>query len=321
MKMNLFFFKKTIAISLAIAVTLVAAKVGKAASSSADLKGSAKEQEIHSQWLVQKGFLGKPNITDMELFAVLSLVGLSVLTPELLRRKKTNKEVREINGSKKHTQANKLKSDRESTQGSQLFQKVNSLSTHPDVQRDLMDALQQIIEQEIEIPKTSETSKIFPINLEARDKASLPFQEKNTDKSEPKILIVDDSAVVREMLSLTFTTAGYQTEQAGDGQEALEKLRAGLSCNLILSDIEMPRMDGLELLIRLREDKKLAEIPVAMLTSYGDQKLQRMATQRGAKGYFLKPYIEGAMLDAAKRLIAGEVLLEKNYQVARQQAA
>jgi CheY-like chemotaxis protein len=306
MKINSFFFKKTIVVFLATAGILSIANVGNTASVNPEHKDSTQEQKSE-QWLGQKGFLGKPNITNAELFAVLSLVGLSILTPELLRRKNTKKEVKEINGSKKHVQVSKFKGDRESIPGSKLFQKIDNLSTHPDVQSDLMDALQQMIQQETETPNTNRTAKISSISLESSSKS--------------KILIVDDSAMVREMLSLTFATAGYQTEQACDGQEALEKLRAGLSCDLILSDIEMPRMDGLELLIRLREDEKLAAIPVAMLTSYGDQKIQRMATQRGAKGYFLKPYIEAAMIDAAKRIIAGEVLLGKNDRVARQQAA
>ena len=121
--------------------------------------------------------------------------------------------------------------------------------------------------------------------------------------------------MVREMLSMSFSKAGYEVEQARDGQEAWEKLRGGLSCALILCDIEMPRMTGLELLSRLQEDKRLSAIPIAMITSRGAQKMQRIAAERGAKGYFVKPYIEEVLLDAAKRLIAGEVLLEVNSLV------
>ena len=121
--------------------------------------------------------------------------------------------------------------------------------------------------------------------------------------------------MVREMLSMSFSKAGYEVEQARDGQEAWEKLRGGLSCALILCDIEMPRMTGLELLSRLQEDKRLSAIPISMITSRGAQKMQRIAAERGAKGYFVKPYIEEVLLDAAKRLIAGEVLLEVNSLV------
>jgi chemosensory pili system protein ChpA (sensor histidine kinase/response regulator) len=124
------------------------------------------------------------------------------------------------------------------------------------------------------------------------------------------VLIIDDSVTIRELLSMTFKKAGYRIEQARDGLEALEKLQAGLVCDLAFCDIEMPRMNGLELLSRLQEDERLASLPVAMLTSRGAQKMRNIAASRGAKGYFVKPYVEDALLDAAKRLMQGEFLIE-----------
>lgn len=64
-------------------------------------------------------------------------------------------------------------------------------------------------------------------------------------------MIVDDSVMVREMLAVSLVKAGYRIEQAQDALEAWEKLRARLACDLILCDIEMPRLNGLELLSRL----------------------------------------------------------------------
>ena len=72
-------------------------------------------------------------------------------------------------------------------------------------------------------------------------------------KSEPTVLIVDDSITVRELLSMSFNKVGYRVEQARDGQEAWDKLRSGLPCDLVFCDIEMPRMDGLELLSRMQK--------------------------------------------------------------------
>jgi chemotaxis protein histidine kinase CheA/ActR/RegA family two-component response regulator len=129
-------------------------------------------------------------------------------------------------------------------------------------------------------------------------------------QTEPMVLIVDDSITVRELLSLTFTKAGYRVEQARDGQEAWEKLRSGLPCDVVFCDVEMPRMDGLELLSRIQQDPDLQDLPVAMLTSRGASKHKKMAVDLGAKGYFTKPYLEEALLDAAQRMIAGEVLLK-----------
>jgi CheY-like chemotaxis protein len=129
-------------------------------------------------------------------------------------------------------------------------------------------------------------------------------------QSEPMVLIVDDSITVRELLSMTFSKAGYRVEQARDGQEAWEKLRSGLPCDLVFCDVEMPRMDGLELLSRIQQDTDLQDLPIAMLTSRGASKHKKMAVDLGAKGYFTKPYLEEVLLDAAQRMINGEVLVK-----------
>ncbi|WP_017718663.1 response regulator [Kamptonema formosum] len=129
------------------------------------------------------------------------------------------------------------------------------------------------------------------------------------EKNEPTVLIVDDSITVRELLSMTFNKAGYRVEQARDGQEAWEKLRSGLPCDIVFCDIEMPRMDGLELLSRMQKDPILTDMPIAMLTSRGADRHRQMAIQLGARGYFTKPYLEEALLEAASRMLKGEVLV------------
>ncbi len=131
-------------------------------------------------------------------------------------------------------------------------------------------------------------------------------------KTEPMVLIVDDSITVRELLSMTFSKSGYRVEQARDGQEAWDKLRSGLPCDIVFCDIEMPRMDGLELLSRLQKDETLNNLPIAMLTSRGADRHRQMAAQLGANGYFTKPYLEEVLLEAAQRMIKGEVLFGSN---------
>lgn len=138
-----------------------------------------------------------------------------------------------------------------------------------------------------------------------------PETEAPAAKSEPTVLIVDDSITVRELLSMSFNKVGYRVEQARDGQEAWEKLRSGLPCDLVFCDIEMPRMDGLELLSRMQKDGLLKRVPIAMLTSRGADRHRQMALDLGASGYFTKPYLEEALLDAAQRMLNGEVLLTK----------
>ena len=128
-------------------------------------------------------------------------------------------------------------------------------------------------------------------------------------KTEPIVLIIDDSITVRKMLSMTFDKAGYRVEQARDGQEAWDKLRSGLPCDVVFCDMEMPRMDGLTLLSKLQQDETLKHLPVAMLTSRGAERHRQMAAQRGARGYFTKPCLDEVLTDAARRMMAGEVLL------------
>ncbi|MEA5580057.1 response regulator, partial [Nodularia harveyana UHCC-0300] len=133
--------------------------------------------------------------------------------------------------------------------------------------------------------------------------------ETTVEKIDPTVLIIDDSITVRELLSLTFIKAGYRVEQARDGQEAWDKLRSGLPCDIVFCDIEMPRCDGLELLSRIQKDSQLNRLPIAMLTSRGADKHRQMAIQLGASGYFTKPYLEDVLLEAASRMLSGEKLV------------
>ncbi|MDZ8052624.1 MAG: response regulator [Aulosira sp. ZfuVER01] len=142
-----------------------------------------------------------------------------------------------------------------------------------------------------------------------QQKGSATIPEVPAVKIDPTVLIVDDSITVRELLSLTFNKAGYRVEQARDGQEAWDKLRSGLPCDIVFCDIEMPRCDGLELLSRIQKDNNLNHLPIAMLTSRGADKHRQMAIQLGASGYFTKPYLEEALLEAAVRMLKGEKLI------------
>jgi CheY-like chemotaxis protein len=177
--------------------------------------------------------------------------------------------------------------------------------TKPYTERDLMDVAQKLIE----INRANRESELMVINSKTQ------FDEANGTKikikNDPLVLIIDDSVTVRELLSMTFKKAGYRVEKARDGQEAWDKLKNGLECDIAFCDIEMPRMNGLELLANLQQDELLSSLPIAMLTSRGAQKMRNIAAQRGAKGYFVKPYVEETLLDAAARMMQGEVLIEQ----------
>ncbi|MEO6860187.1 MAG: hybrid sensor histidine kinase/response regulator, partial [Microcoleus sp.] len=124
-----------------------------------------------------------------------------------------------------------------------------------------------------------------------------------TSSQSPQILVVDDSYTIRQLLSLMLTRARYRVVQAKDGLDALEKLQNGLDCSLAIVDIEMPRMDGFELLRSMRSTQRFAKIPVAMLTSRSGEKHRQMAMELGANQYFTKPYSEAQLLEAIPKLI------------------
>jgi chemotaxis protein histidine kinase CheA/CheY-like chemotaxis protein len=172
--------------------------------------------------------------------------------------------------------------------------------TKPYTEKDLMDVAQRLIQE----------SQAAKKQLEQQAASNGDFSKDTKTEREPLVLIIDDSVTVRELLSMTFKKAGYRVEQARDGQEAWDKLRDGLQCDLAFCDIEMPRMNGLELLLELQQDERLSTLPIAMLTSRGAQKMRNLAAQRGARGYFVKPYVEDALLEAAAKMMKGEVLID-----------
>jgi two-component system, chemotaxis family, sensor histidine kinase and response regulator PixL len=145
---------------------------------------------------------------------------------------------------------------------------------------------------------------------EARGKASptrtlpaAPPRSPATSQT-PTILVVDDSINVRRFLALTLEKAGYQVAQAKDGQDALDKLTAGLMVQAVVCDIEMPRLDGFGFLARFKADPTFELIPVTMLTSRSGDKHRQLAMSLGATAYFSKPYNEQALLQTLEQLIA-----------------
>ncbi len=123
-------------------------------------------------------------------------------------------------------------------------------------------------------------------------------------KSDITVLIVDDSPSVRQMCSNMIKTAGWLPMLAKDGIEALEILQAFQELpDIILSDVEMPRMDGYELLASLKRNEAYRKIPVIMITSRAGDKHRRKAFDLGASDYVSKPYEESYLLEKARDLI------------------
>ena len=121
---------------------------------------------------------------------------------------------------------------------------------------------------------------------------------------QPTVLVVDDSMTVRQMLTLTLQSAGYRVLHAQDGFEAIAQLQQHSEIHLITCDVEMPRLNGFEFLMRYQQDPTLVRVPVIMLTSRSNEKHQQMAMQLGASAYLTKPYAEQMLLEMAAELIA-----------------
>jgi chemosensory pili system protein ChpA (sensor histidine kinase/response regulator) len=119
------------------------------------------------------------------------------------------------------------------------------------------------------------------------------------------VLVVDDSATVRKITSRILARQGYNVVEARDGLEALEKLRDGLP-GVMLLDVEMPRMDGFELLRRLRDDPVWREIPVIVITSRTAAKHRKVAMDLGATLFLCKPFEEQDLLAQVARMTTKE---------------
>ncbi|MGF1537502.1 MAG: response regulator [Elainellaceae cyanobacterium] len=124
----------------------------------------------------------------------------------------------------------------------------------------------------------------------------------------PAILIVDDSINVRRFLALTLEKAGYRVEQAKDGQDAVDKLAAGLPVQAVICDIEMPRLDGYGVLARVKANPTLAHLPIAMLTSRSGDKHRKLAMSLGASAYFSKPYNEQVLLQTLRQIVESAIV-------------
>jgi two-component system, chemotaxis family, chemotaxis protein CheY len=116
------------------------------------------------------------------------------------------------------------------------------------------------------------------------------------------LLIVDDSASIRQVVSMTLKGAGYDVIEACDGVDALGKLK-GQKVNLIISDINMPNMDGLALLEAVKKQPAYKFTPFMMLTTETEQTKRERAKAAGAKAWVVKPFQPQQMLDAVAKLV------------------
>jgi chemosensory pili system protein ChpA (sensor histidine kinase/response regulator) len=131
--------------------------------------------------------------------------------------------------------------------------------------------------------------------------------ERRGDRAMPRgvldILVVDDSVSVRQVVTRLLKSQGWRAETARDGLEALEKIRANPP-DLIVLDVEMPRMNGYELLGHLQNQSDYRPIPVIMLTSRTAEKHRQKAREMGARGFAVKPYQDAEFIELIRRTVS-----------------
>jgi len=116
------------------------------------------------------------------------------------------------------------------------------------------------------------------------------------------VLAVDDSASIRQMVSFTLKSAGYEVIEAVDGMDGLEKAKSR-SVNLILTDQNMPRMDGLTLIRSLRALPQYRTAPILMLTTESSDAMKSQGRAAGATGWLVKPFDPQKLVEVVKKVI------------------
>ena len=116
------------------------------------------------------------------------------------------------------------------------------------------------------------------------------------------VLAIDDSASIRQMVAFTLKSSGYEVIEAVDGQDGLDKAKAK-SVNLVLTDQNMPRMDGLTLIRTLRGLPQYKATPILMLTTESSDAMKAQGRAAGATGWLVKPFDPQKLVEVVKKVI------------------
>ncbi len=116
------------------------------------------------------------------------------------------------------------------------------------------------------------------------------------------VLVVDDSVSMRQMVCVTLKSAGFEVEEAGDGQQALQKAQGG-SFDLVLSDVNMPVMNGIDLVKSLRMMASYKFTPILMLTTESGGDMKGAGKAAGATGWIVKPFNPDQLLNTIKKVV------------------
>lgn len=119
------------------------------------------------------------------------------------------------------------------------------------------------------------------------------------------VLVVDDSPTMRQMVAFTLTSAGYQVVEAGNGKEAVGKVNGGAKPDLVVTDLNMPEMDGITLIKEIRKMPALKFTPILMLTTEASDDKKKAGQAAGATGWIVKPFNPEQMMAVVKKVLPG----------------
>lgn len=117
------------------------------------------------------------------------------------------------------------------------------------------------------------------------------------------VLVVDDSPTMRQMVAFTLTSAGYQVVEAGNGKEAVGKVNGGAKPDLVVTDLNMPEMDGITLIKEIRKMPALKFTPILMLTTEASDDKKKAGQAAGATGWIVKPFNPEQMMAVIKKVL------------------
>lgn len=117
------------------------------------------------------------------------------------------------------------------------------------------------------------------------------------------ILIIDDSSTTRQQLATMLTSVGFDVIEAADGQLGLDAVKAAPQLSLVLCDVNMPNMDGLEFVERFRPKERVPQVPVVMLTTEDARDAVARAKRAGACAWIVKPFNPDLLLTAIRKIV------------------
>jgi two-component system, chemotaxis family, chemotaxis protein CheY len=120
-----------------------------------------------------------------------------------------------------------------------------------------------------------------------------------------QILVVDDSATVRNEVSSFLIQNGLTVTTADDGKDGLDKLRSDSAIKLVISDVNMPNVDGLTMVERIRSELGNTTVNIIMLTTESDPRMKERGKAAGVKGWIVKPFKGDAVVGSIKKLVGG----------------